>query len=307
MKNRFKVIDVNPRGFCKGVYNAIELAKKARLEHPNEKISILGELVHNKDVTSALSLLNIDTIESKGKTRLELLDQAHDGIIIFSAHGVSPLIENKAKSKGLQTINASCVDVLVTQDLIKKYIEQNYEILYIGQRGHPEAEAVLEINESKINLVEIGLPIPKVDSPLIFVTNQTTMSIFDIQETLNLISLKYPHAVLSNETCSATRLRQEAILKLPNSVDAIVIIGDRQSNNTRMLAKIAQNKEIRNIISVQNLRELDPSLLDHCVEVAITAGASTPKFIIDSVVNFIKAYAQDDSVRKEDYLIKPFV
>ena len=307
MKNRFKVIDVNPRGFCKGVYNAIELAKKARLEYPNDKISILGELVHNKDVTSALSLLNIDTIESKGKTRLELLDEVQEGFIIFSAHGVSPLIENKAKSKGLQTINASCVDVLITQDLIKKYIEQNYDILYIGQKGHPEAEAVLELHDTKITLVEIGLPLPNIDSPLIFVTNQTTMSIFDIQATLNQLSLKYPYAILSNETCSATRLRQEAILKLPDGVDGIVIIGDHQSNNTKMLAKIAQNKQIKNIISIQNLKELDPSQLDQCHKIAITAGASTPKFIIDAVVNFIKAYAQDETVQKEDYLINPFI
>jgi len=307
MKNRFKVIDVYPRGFCKGVYNAIELAKKARIDHPDTKISILGELVHNKDVTFALANLNIDTIESKGKSRLELLDEVSDGIIIFSAHGVSPLVEYKAQSKGLQTINASCVDVLVTQDLIKSYLDQDYDILYIGQKGHPEAEAVLELHDSKIMLVEIGLPLPEIKSKLIFVTNQTTMSIFDIQETLNLLSLKYPKAVLSNETCSATRLRQEAILKLPNSVDGIVIIGDRQSNNTKMLAKIAQNKQIRCIISIQNLNELDPITLDSCHEVAITAGASTPKSTIEAVANFIKAYAQNETVQKEDYLIKPFV
>lgn len=307
MENRFKVIDVAPRGFCKGVYNAIEIAKKTRRDHPYEKISILGELVHNKEVSSVLKLLNIDTIESKGKLRIDLLDEITEGFVIFSAHGVSPAVENKAKTKGLQIINASCEDVLKTQQLIKSYLETGYEVMYIGKKGHPEAEAILELNLERIKLVEIGSPIPYTSSKLIFVTNQTTMSIFDIRDTLAQIKAMYPHAILSDETCNATHLRQEAILKLPETVDGIIIIGDKQSNNTKMLGKIALCKPIKKVIMIQNLMELDPFLLEGCCEVAITAGASTPKFVIDTVVGFVKAYAQDSSVLKENYLINPII
>jgi 4-hydroxy-3-methylbut-2-en-1-yl diphosphate reductase len=307
MKNRFKVIDVYPRGFCKGVFNAIELAKKARVDHPDEKISILGELVHNKEVSKALKSLHIDTIETKNKRRIDLLDEVDSGLVIFSAHGISPVVIEKARTKGLGTINASCEDVLVTQDQIKAYLKENYDVLYVGQKGHPEAEAVLDLDLTRIRLVEIGQMIPTLTSDKMFVTNQTTMSIFDIKETLSKIQEKYPHAIISDETCSATRLRQEAILKLPQTVDGIIIIGDKSSNNTKMLAKIAANKSIQTIIPIQNLRELDASLLNECKEVAITAGASTPKFIIDEVVNFVKAYAIDDTVSKEAYSINPFI
>jgi len=307
MKNRFKVIDVYPRGFCKGVHHAIQLAKQARLDHPDEKISILGELVHNKDVSSALSQLHIETIETKGKKRMDLLDEIDEGVVIFSAHGISSNVQDKAIQKGLTPINASCEDVLVTQNQIKAYLQQGYEVLYVGQKGHPEAEAVLDLDPVRIQLVETQHPIPKIKSDRLFVTNQTTMSILDIKATMDAIQTQYPFAIISDETCAATRLRQEAILKLPSSVDGILIIGDHSSNNTKMLAKIATNKGIDHVILIQNLRELDPSRLDHCTEVAITAGASTPKFIIDEISNFVKAYAEDSTIRKENYSIHPFL
>lgn len=307
MKNRFEVLDIYPRGFCKGVYNAIELAKKARKDHPDQKISILGELVHNKDVTQTLIQYKIDTVETKGKRRIELLDEVDEGIVIFSAHGVSPLVIDKARSKGLEAIDASCEDVLVTQNQIKAYLTQGYDVFYVGQKGHPEAEAVLDLDFKRITLIQVGEPLPDSANPLLFVTNQTTMSIFDIKATLAHIQQKYPNAVISDETCSATRLRQEAILKLDDSVDAIIIIGDRSSNNTRMLAKIASNKAIKTIIQIQNLSELDQSLLEGCRKVAITAGASTPKFIIDEISNYVKALAVDPSAQKEAYLLNPFI
>jgi len=307
MKNRFKVIDVYPRGFCKGVHHAIQLAKQARLDHPDEPISILGELVHNKEVSQALAELHIKTIETKGKKRIDLLDEIDEGLVIFSAHGISSSVQDKAIKKGLTPLNASCEDVLVTQNQIKAYLQQDYQVLYVGQKGHPEAEAVLDLDPIRIRLVETHLPIPDIDTERLFVTNQTTMSILDIKATLDAIQKRYPFAVISDETCAATRLRQEAILKLPITVDGIIIIGDNSSNNTKMLAKIATNKGIKIVIQIQNLGELDPSLLDQCSEVAITAGASTPKFIIDEVSNFVKAYALDPTVNKASYSLHPFL
>jgi len=307
MKNRFNVVNVTPRGFCKGVYNAIELAKKTRLEYPETKITVLGELVHNKEVTTALKTLNISTIETNGKSRLELLDEVNEGIVIFSAHGISAQVEDKAKIKGLITINASCVDVLKTQDLIKSYLNQTYVIFYIGQKNHPEAEAALSLDKDNVLLIEINTELPLSNSSKIFVTNQTTMSIFDIKDTLNKIKLKYPYAILSNETCDATRLRQEAILKLPSTTDGIIIIGDKNSNNTKMLTKIAINKPIEKVIQIQNISELDLTQLDECKEIAITAGASTPKYIIDEISNYVTAYSKNSTVKKEDFLITRFI
>ncbi len=295
------VLDVMPRGFCKGVYQAIELAKKARRDHPDLPITILGELVHNQSVIDGLAQLGISTLDSKGKTRLELVDTLSEGLVIFTAHGVSPLVVQRAKERGLQTLDATCEDVLSTQHLMKSYLDQGYDILYIGQPGHPEPEAALGLDPQRITLVDPTQPIPPIHAQRLFVTNQTTMSTLDIASTLAEITHRYPHAILSDETCSATRMRQEAILKLPPEVDAVVIVGDKRSNNTAMLAKIARNRGIPIVIAIQRLNELDLDDLKGATTVAVSAGASTPRFLIDEVTAYLKAVAAGQDVSKDDF------
>lgn len=295
------VLDVMPRGFCKGVYQAIELAKKARMDHPDLPITILGELVHNQSVIDGLAQLGIATLDSKGKTRLELVETISGGLVIFTAHGVSPQVVERAHKHGLMTMDATCEDVLSTQHLMKSYLEQVYDILYIGQPGHPEPEAALGLDPQRITLVDPTQPLPDIASKHLFVTNQTTMSTLDIASTLTEISARYPHAILSDETCSATRMRQEALLKLPPSVDAVVIVGDKRSNNTAMLAKIARNRGIKTVIAIQRLDELKLTDLEGATTVAVSAGASTPRFLIDEVTAYLKAVAAGETVSKDDF------
>jgi 4-hydroxy-3-methylbut-2-en-1-yl diphosphate reductase len=295
------VLDVMPRGFCKGVYQAIELAKQARREHPDLPITILGELVHNQSVIDGLAQLGISTLDSKGKTRLELVDTIQQGLVIFTAHGVSPQVIERAKMRGLRTLDATCEDVLSTQRLMKTYLDQGYKILYIGKPGHPEPEAALGLDPQRITLVDPTQPLPHINAPRLFVTNQTTMSTMDIASTLAEISDRYPHAILSDETCSATRMRQEAILKLPSTVDAVVIVGDKRSNNTAMLAKIARNRGILIVVAIQRLNELNLDDLKGATTVAVSAGASTPRFLIDEVTAYLKAVAAGKDASKEDF------
>jgi 4-hydroxy-3-methylbut-2-enyl diphosphate reductase len=295
------VLDVIPRGFCKGVYQAIELAKKARQAHPDLPITILGELVHNQSVIDGLAQLGISTLDSKGKTRLELLETIPGGLVIFTAHGVSPQVIERAHQRGLLTLDATCEDVLSTQHLMKAYLDQGYDVLYIGQPGHPEPEAALGLDPQRITLVDPTRPLPEINAKRLFVTNQTTMSTLDIASTLTEIATRYPHAILSDETCSATRMRQEAILKLPPTVDAVVIVGDKRSNNTAMLAKIARNHGIKTVIAIQRLDELNLSDLEGAITVAVSAGASTPRFLIDEVTTYLKALAAGETVSKADF------
>lgn len=295
------VLDVMPRGFCKGVYKAIELAKKARQEHPDLPITILGELVHNQSVIDGLAQLGIASLDSKGKTRLELLETIRDGLVIFTAHGVSPQVMAQAEARGLMTLDATCEDVYSTQQLIQSYLDQDYAILYIGQPGHPEPEAALGLSPHKITLIDPTQPLPKIEAPKLFVTNQTTMSTLDIAVILEEIRHRYPHAIISDETCSATRMRQEAILKLPYTVDAVVIVGDKRSNNTAMLAKIARNQGIKTVIAIQRLTELNLEDLEGATTVAVSAGASTPRFLIEEVTSYLKAVAAGQTVSKDDF------
>jgi 4-hydroxy-3-methylbut-2-enyl diphosphate reductase len=297
------VLDVMPRGFCKGVFKAIELAKKARQEHPDLPITILGELVHNQSVIDGLAQLGIASLDSKGKTRLELLETISEGLVIYTAHGVSPQVMAQAKARGLMTMDATCEDVYSTQQLVRSYLDNGYEILYIGQPGHPEPEAALGLSPTRITLIDPTQPLPEIRAQKLFVTNQTTMSTLDIAAILDAIKQRYPQAIISDETCSATRMRQEAILKLPAQVDAVVIVGDKRSNNSAMLAKIARNRGIKTVIAIQRLSELNLEDLDGVETVAVSAGASTPRFLIDEVTSYLKAVAAGRNVDKEDFYL----
>lgn len=303
-----EIITVNPRGFCKGVVKAIQIAKETAKLYPDQKITILGELVHNRFVVEAMKGYRVKTVESKGKSRMDLLDQVDEGVVIFSAHGISANVVRKAQAKGLITVDASCEDVISTQNLIQSYLDEVYHILYIGQENHPEAEAICDMNHHQITFIKDLEAIEKlsITSSKIFVTNQTTMSILDIQIMLDAIKAKYPHAIISDEICSATRMRQEAILKLEN-IDALLVIGDPKSNNTRMLAKIGSNKGIKTVLQVETYKDLLEVPFQLFNRLAITAGASTPSYLVNQVIAYCNAIRDDKDPIEAVNTIKMFV
>ncbi len=303
-----EIITVNPRGFCKGVVKAIMIAKETAKQYPDKKITILGELVHNRYVVDALKDFRIQTVESKGNTRFDLLDQVDEGVVIFSAHGISANVIEKAKQKGLITVDASCEDVISTQNLIQTYLDQAYTILYIGQENHPEAEAICDIDRNNIHFIKDLSSINELsfNSDKIFVTNQTTMSILEIKELLDFIKEKYPQAIISDEICNATRTRQEAILKLEN-IDCLIVIGDPKSNNTRMLARIGTNKGIKNVYQVETVIALFEKDLKQFNRIAITAGASTPSYLVNQVIAYCNALRDNQNPIEAINAIKVFI
>lgn len=129
-----EIIKVSPRGFCKGVVNAIEIAKRTRKQHPSVPITILGMLVHNQKIVDALTTYNIQTLDIPNKTRSELLDYIDEGYVIFTAHGVSDAVIQKAQNKGLKVVDATCEYVSLIHRLVKQKLEEGYEIGYIGKK-----------------------------------------------------------------------------------------------------------------------------------------------------------------------------
>lgn len=288
--NKFEVIQVQPQGYCGGVLKAISIAKKARLENPNIRITILGNLVHNEYVKKALSFYHLDTIEDKNKTRLELLDLIQDGIVIFTAHGVSKTVFNKAKDKNLQIIDASCPFVVQTQKIIQEKLNDNYEIFYIGKYRHPEAEAIYSTSHH-IHLIEKKEDIPIEKYEKVFVTNQTTMSIFDIQEIFDEIKKQVGNAIIHDEICNATRVRQQAILNLEGkNIDTLIVVGDPSSNNTSQLANIGKKAKIPNVLRINDVNELNMDTLNNSKRIAVTSGASTPTYLTNQVIEYLKQY-----------------
>lgn len=288
--NTMEVIKVAPRGYCKGVVRAINMAKQCAIEYPNQPITILGMLVHNRYVMEALQEYHIQMIDDKTKTREELLDAIHEGVVIFTAHGISPAAVKKAKNKGLICVDASCPDVLKTQEIVKKQLMQGYEVIYIGKAHHPEAEAVCAISDH-IHFIEPNTPLPVLDHTHIFVTNQTTMSMFDLQKVFALIKQTYPNAVFSEEICNATRIRQEAVANLQGQgIDALYVVGDASSNNSNRLAQIAKEHGIKNVYLIDDVKGIKEEQLAGLKKVAVTAGASTPTYLTNQVIQYLEEY-----------------
>lgn len=284
-----KVIKLEPQGFCGGVRNALNIAYKT-LENDStlKPIYLLGNLIHNSFVIKDLNEKGIITIDEKGKTRLELLDLIDRGTVIFSAHGVEPKVYQKAKIKGLNIVDATCPYVKKVHDNIESYLKNNYEIIYIGKLNHPECEGILGIS-NKIHLVNEIDDIDKlnISNNLIYVTNQTTLSIFDIEIFYNKIKSIYPNAIIDDKICNATTVRQKTIME-QETVDLAIVIGDPKSSNTNKLYHVS--KDIRGLDTIfgSSLNELDKEKIKKANSISITSGASTPSFLVDEVIEYIK-------------------
>lgn len=294
------IITVKPQGYCGGVLKAIEVAKKTRIQYPNQKITILGNLVHNQYVKKALQYYSIDTIEDKTKTRYELLNEINEGIVIFTAHGVSPKVYEKAKEKGLVLVDASCPFVLQTQRIVKQYLDEGYTIFYIGKNKHPEAESIYTMSEH-VHLIEPHKEIPDISTSKIFVTNQTTMSIYELKDTFDKIKKLYPSAIFHDEICNATRVRQQAILDLKD-VDCLIVVGDPTSNNSQKLVDIGKQAGIQHVFSIQTVEDIDKKDFEMYTSIAITSGASTPTYLTNQVKDYLSLDIEKPKIRIQDIL-----
>ena len=290
---------VIPNGFCKGVIRAINIALKAKEDHPHEKIYVLGMIVHNHFIKEALEQKGIISLDDAKYSRRELIDQLENGVLIFSAHGSDQKLIDRAKNKGLLVIDATCLDVIKTKNLIKEHLTKGYDVIYIGKKGHPECEAILSIS-SKIHLVSSinDLDDLAIINKKILITNQTTMSIFEIKDIVDSLLVRYPEAIVQDEICQATSQRQKAILKLKDC-DLLYIVGDPLSNNTEKLRKIALEAGIKKVRKIQSALELDLSDLKDVEKVYVTAGASTPAYLIDQVFQSLTNYQEKGYLLKE--------
>lgn len=280
-----KVTKLTPRGFCKGVVNAIHIINKA-LEDENLKrpFYMLGNIVHNKNIVNAFKEKGVIILD--GPSRVKMLENITSGTVIFTAHGVSDKVRKISEAKGLDIIDATCKDVRRTHDLIKDFIDLGYTVLFYGKQNHPETEGVLGISP-KIILIEDYFDLdslPNINNQMI-ITNQTTMSYLNLITVYEKLLTKYPQLELMDEICSATRRRQEAVINAKN-FDLIIVVGDKLSNNTKMLANLA--KEKTNAIQVETLNDLKEYNLKDYKNIAITAGASTPMIILDEIVEAIE-------------------
>lgn len=277
---------VVPSGYCKGVVNAINIVKKTKEQYPNENIYILGMIVHNSYVSKQMEDLGVITLENPNLSKEELLDTIDKGVVIFTAHGISDKIKQKALDKGLICVDASCVDVLKNKDLIKSYLDKGYDVVYFGKKKHPEAEAILSLSNN-IHLVSNISDIDNlnISNDNLFITNQTTMSYLEVEDMLKLIKDKYPTCIIQKEICNATSSRQLAITNIKDG-DVLYVVGDIKSNNTNKLKEIG-SKYFKKVFLISNYKEINKKDLVNENKIYVTAGASTPPILIDEVIDYL--------------------
>lgn len=290
-----KVIKISPRGYCYGVVDAMKLASAAA-DNPDlpRPIYIIGMIVHNQHVVDAFKAKGVITLD--GKNRLEIIKQVDKGTVIFTAHGVSPEVRRVALEKGLTVIDATCPDVTKTHDLIREKVSQGYKVIYIGKKGHPEPEGAIGVAPDDVILIDSVDDVErlKLDHDKILVTNQTTMSQWDVQEIMDKVLEKFPHAQLNNEICLATQVRQEAVAEQAKLCDLTIVVGDPKSNNTNRLVQVSQEVAGTPAYRVADVSEIKREWLKGVRVVGVTSGASTPTQVTNEVIKYLEQYDHDN-------------
>jgi 4-hydroxy-3-methylbut-2-enyl diphosphate reductase len=283
-----KVLLANPRGFCAGVDRAIDIVNQA-LKKFGPPIYVRHEVVHNKAV--------VDELKSKGVIFVdELSEVPQSSHVIFSAHGVSEKVEKEAAEFNLLSFDATCPLVTKVHSEVQRHVRAGRDIILIGHEGHPEVEGTLGRHNpidsnSKIYLVqdEAEARSLSVSQPehLAYVT-QTTLSLDDTIAIVKILYEQFPEILKpkSDDICYATQNRQDAVKQLALESEFIVVIGSRNSSNSNRLKELAEKCGVNSIL-IDGAKELDFKSLSKYKSIGITAGASAPESIVQSVVKAI--------------------
>ncbi len=277
-------------GFCYGVKRAVETAKKLKSENPNRNIYVLGELIHNSQV--------IDELDSLGIKTLKELPEKGDGICIIRSHGESPEIFEKIEKAGFEVYDLTCPDVKKVQQKAVELAKNGYYVVIVGKAQHPEVVAIkanaVQYSDKVLVAESVEQLKPFEDSlkehKKIGVVVQTTQMLSTLNEIVNYLKPFAQELIIENTICKSTSMRQSETKELAVKNDLVIVVGSKQSANTTHLAKIIT--DITNTIHIESEKELDnyKDLTEKSEKIAITAGASTPQKVIDSVISRLKEY-----------------
>ena len=288
-----KIILANPRGFCAGVDRAISIVELA-LEIHGAPIYVRHEVVHNRFVVNGL--------RERGAIFVEELSEVPDGaIVIFSAHGVSQAVRQEAKDRRLKVFDATCPLVTKVHMQVARASKKGTKAILIGHKGHPEVEGTMGQygnQEGGIYLIEsiediANLPVAQNDD-LTFMT-QTTLSLDDTAETISALKEKYPaiQGPHKNDICYATTNRQQAVRELAKQSDLVVVVGSKNSSNSNRLAELASRMGVASKL-IDDPNDIQPDWFNGVQTIGVTAGASAPEELVQSVIARMKEFGVTD-------------
>lgn len=282
-----EIILANPRGFCAGVDRAIDIVQRA-IEVFGAPIYVRHEVVHNRYV--------VDGLRDSGAVFVEELSEVPEkATVIFSAHGVSQAIQAEARERGLRIFDATCPLVTKVHIEVHHHAHEGREIIFIGHAGHPEVEGTMGqyVNpEGGIYLVEspedVHSLVVKHPEKLAYVT-QTTLSIDDTQAVITALRERFPLIIgpKKDDICYATQNRQDAVKKLAEECDVILVVGSPNSSNSNRLREIAE-KMGRPSYLIDDALQVQQDWVTNSTKIGVTAGASAPEILVTEVVNRLK-------------------
>lgn len=283
-----RVYLARPRGFCAGVERAIEIVQRA-LDRFGPPIYVRHEIVHNRHV--------VQSLKDQGVVFVDELDEvpADAPVTIFSAHGVSRAVEDDAARRGLRVIDATCPLVFKVHLEGRRYARMGCEVVLIGHAGHAEVQGTLGQIPGTVHVVATvgdvaGLEVADPDK-LAYVT-QTTLSLDDTRAVVEALKARFPAIVGpdTNDICYATQNRQRAVRQMAALVDAVVVIGARNSSNSNRLREIAADCGTRAYL-IDDASGFDPAWLDDVQALGVTAGASAPEHLVDELLDTLRRLA----------------
>lgn len=288
-----QIVKISPRGFCSGVVNAWKIVVETTKNFPHSRIFMLGLFVHNKKMIEEIKTPNLFVLDDSKTSRYELvysLDFQPGDILIMSAHGTDDKTVRLAKEKGFKIVDTTCKYVYNTHDVIRDALKNNKTVIYLGIKNHPESLAATAIDKNIIfvsNENELRNLNYLFDKPIL-VTNQTTLSVYDLKNYYDFIKTHFKNYELRNDLCTATQERQEALINLKTKLNVLIVVGDEKSNNSQQLLKIGYYKKIEQCYLINDVEQLKTIHFNHDDVIGVTSGASTPTKVTNEIIKYLE-------------------
>ncbi|MFE3639656.1 4-hydroxy-3-methylbut-2-enyl diphosphate reductase [Streptomyces sp. NPDC059169] len=286
-----RVLLAAPRGYCAGVDRAVIAVEKA-IEQYGAPIYVRHEIVHNKYV--------VQTLEKKGAIFVETTAEVPEGsIVMFSAHGVAPVVHEEAAERKLATIDATCPLVTKVHKEAVRYAREDFDILLIGHEGHEEVIGTTGEAPEHITLVDGPGDVDQVevrDPSKVVWLSQTTLSVDETMETVDKLKTKFPLLVSppSDDICYATQNRQIAVKQMGAEADLVIVVGSQNSSNSKRLVEVALGAGARSAYLVDFAGEIDAAWLEGVTTVGVTSGASVPEVLVEGVLELLAQHGFED-------------
>ncbi|MCX4096091.1 4-hydroxy-3-methylbut-2-enyl diphosphate reductase [Nocardia sp. alder85J] len=286
-----RVLLAEPRGYCAGVDRAVETVERA-LEKHGAPIYVRKEIVHNRHV--------VETLRDQGVVFVDDTGEVPEGaVVVFSAHGVSPAVHEAAAGRNLHTIDATCPLVTKVHQEAKRFARDDFDILLIGHEGHEEVEGTAGEAPDHVQLVDGPDSVVNVtvrDENKVIWLSQTTLSVDETMETVQRLRERFPKLQdpPSDDICYATQNRQIAVKAMAPECDLVIVVGSRNSSNSKRLVEVALGAGASASHLVDFAREVDPAWFEGVRTVGVTSGASVPEILVRGVLDLLAEHGYGD-------------